>query len=118
MQACEIISRSLFVSRGYSAKVFDCIEEALHEIAFCIKRKIAWALHLAIRFWRNDGFDPAYFQTLNEGIAVVSLVGKQRVRRDLLRQVLSLGDIVYLTAGKTDCQRIAKGVDNGVYLCR
>lgn len=97
--------------------MFDCVEETLHEIAFRVKRKIAFALLLAVQFWRNDGFDPAHLQALDEGVAIVSFVGKERFGVNLRRQMPGLGDVMDLTAGKADSQRIAKSVDDGVYLC-
>ena len=48
MQACEEISRGLFVADRDATELFDEIEKALDQIAFGVEREIAIAFDLAV----------------------------------------------------------------------
>ena len=48
MDASEETSGSFFVACCDAPEVFDCIEEALDEIALAIEREVARALNLAV----------------------------------------------------------------------
>ena len=87
--------------------MLDGIEKALDEIALGIKREVAVAFDLAVGFRRDDRGDGAHFEAVDEAVAVISLVGEERLRLDLRGQRLGLGDVVDLAAGETERQRIA-----------
>lgn len=114
METGEEVSCCLFVAGGDGAELLDGIEEALGEIALGIECEIAGTLDLAIGFWRDDGFDGPHFESRDEAAAVISLVGDHGLRLDLGGQFFSLRDIVSLSAGQTDRERIAQGIDDGV----
>ena len=48
MNASEEVSGGFFVARCNASEVFDCVEEALDEIAFGIECKVAFTFDLAV----------------------------------------------------------------------
>jgi hypothetical protein len=118
VESSEIISRGFLVSCCDGAKVFDCIEKSFDEVAFCIKREVAIALHFPVRFGWDNRFDLAHSEALNEVIAVICLVGEERAGLDLSGERFGLVDIVHLTTRQADRQRIAQSINDDVYLCR
>jgi hypothetical protein len=78
--------------------LFDKIEEALDQITLAIKREVAIAFDRSIGFWRDNRLDGAYFEALDEGIGVITLVGKEGLGLDFGDQSFSLGDVVDLAA--------------------
>ena len=112
MQSCEEVARGLFVACGDAPEVFDEVEEALNEISFGVKREIATACDLAVCFGRDDGADFADFEAVDEAVGVIALVGQHGFGRDLGGERLGLRDVMDLTAGQTQRQRIAQRIDD------
>jgi hypothetical protein len=94
MDASQEVPCGLFVTRGDGSKLLDDVEKALDEVAFAVEREVASTLCLAVCFWRYHGGYFTNFQALHESIAVVALIGDQRLRLDLSGECLGLGDIV------------------------
>jgi hypothetical protein len=94
--------------------MLDYTEESLDEIALAIEREIAIAFHFPICFRRDDDLDRARSQAVNEVIRVIALVCQQSPWLDRRQQRRSLRDIVNLTAGQYESQRIAEGIDDRV----
>ena len=86
--------------------MLDYAEESLDEIALAIEREIAIAFHFPICFRRDDDRDRAGSQAVNEVIGVITLVCQQGPWLDRRQQRRSLRDIVNLTAGQYEPQRI------------
>jgi len=116
MQACEEIARGFLVAGRDAAELFDEIEEALDEITFGVEGEVAIAGDLAIRFWRDDRLDGPDFEALNKAVGVVAFVAKEGLGLHLGRECFSLGDVVDLSAGEAERQRVAQGVDDHVDL--
>ena len=114
MDASKEVSGGFLVACCDAPEVFDEIEEALDEIAFGVEREVAMALNLAVRFWRNDHRDAAPFETSDEAVAVIALVGKESPWRDIRRQRFGLSDVVDLAFCQGGFQRVAEGVDDDV----
>jgi hypothetical protein len=112
MQACEEIARGFLVSGRDAAELFDEIEEALDKIAFGVEGEVAIAGDLAIRFWRDDRLDGPDFEALDEGAGVITLIAKEGLGLHLSGEGFSLGDVVDLSTGEAERQRIAQGVDD------
>lgn len=61
-------------------------EHALDAVALAVEFLVVADCFLAVRFGRNDGRDTALLEIGVDGIAVVNLIGKQRLGA-LLRQI-------------------------------
>ena len=94
--------------------MLDGIEEPLDEIALAVERKIAVPFDLAVHFGRDDRFDGARFQALDEAVAVVSLVPEERCGLDLSRERFCLRDVVCLSSSQTEHEGVTQGVDDGM----
>ena len=114
MQAGEKIPGGLLVSCGDSSELLDVVEEALDEIALGVKREVAGALDLAVRFGRDDHFDRARFEAGNEAVGVIAFVTEKGSGLDLGGQRFGLGNIVGLAAREAQREGIAESVDNHV----
>jgi hypothetical protein len=98
--------------------MLDYAEEPLDEVAFAVQREIAFALDLPVRLRRYHRFDASRPEALDEAVGVVTLVREDRFRLDLAGERLGLRDVVNLSRGEADGERVAEGVDDGVYLRR
>jgi hypothetical protein len=107
MDAGEEVPCSFFVARGDGAELLDNVEEALDEVAFAVEREITCAFLFTVGLWRNHSDDFTNFQALYEGVAVIALVGDERLRLDLLGERLGLRDVVGLPTGEAYGERIA-----------
>ena len=118
MDSGEEVSGSLLVAGGDGSEMFESIEEALDEIAFGVEGEVAFAERFAVGLGRDHRHDAAHGQSFDEAVGVVTFVGDEGVRLDFGEERFGLGDVVDLTAGQADRQRIAERVDNGVDLGR
>ena len=114
VNAREEVARGFLVASGDGAELLDDVEEAFDEVAFAIEREIASALVLAVFLGRNDGRDLARFQAPDETIAVVALVADDGLRVDFRHERLGLRDVVDLSGGQADDERVAERVDDDV----
>jgi hypothetical protein len=108
----EVVSGGFFVASCDTSEVFDCIEESFDEIALAVEREITVAFDLAVGLGRDDWLDGAPFQAVDERVAVVGLVGEERCGRDLSGQRFGLRDVVGLSWGQAECQRISQSIDD------
>ena len=114
MDTCEIVARGLFISGGDSSEVFERVEEALDEVALGVKSVVAVAFDGSVGLGRDDRFDAAHTQSLDEAIGVVSLVADEGFGLDLGGERLGLRHVVDLAAGETNGERQAERVDDDV----
>ena len=114
MDSSEEVSGGFFIAGCNASELFEDVEETLDEIAFGVKRKITFAAHFAVGFGRDHRLDTAHGQGFDEAVGVVTLVGDEGLRLNFGQQRFGLGDVVSLTAGQADRQRIAERVDDGV----
>ena len=98
--------------------MLDYAEEPFDEVAFAVQREIAFALDLPVRLRRYHRFDASRPEAFDEGVGVVAFVREDRLRFDPACERLGLRDVVNLSSGEADRERIAEGVDDGVYLRR
>ena len=112
MQARGEIARGFLVAGGDTSEMLDRLEESFDQIALPVKRVIAIASVLAIRLWRDDRLDRARLEAGNVGVGVVALVAQNGFRLYLCRERFGLGDVMDLTAGQTERERISEGVDD------
>ncbi len=114
VKSSEIVAGSLFITGGNSAKVLDGIEESLDKVALAVEREIAVPLDLAVCFGRDHRLDGAHFQALDEAVAIVALVAKQRCGLDLSRKRLCLRDVVCLSTSQAEREGISQCIDDGM----
>ena len=114
MKPCEEVSGGLLIARSNGPKMLDRIEEAFDEVAFTVEREVTVAFGHSVRFGRDDRFDGAYRQALDEVIGVISLVGEKGLGFDACQECGGLCDVVGLPTGKAERERIAQGVDDHV----
>jgi hypothetical protein len=108
------ISGEFVVACGDSSKVLEFIEEALDEVAFAVEREIANPVGFAVRFWRDDRSDFALGQGGDKRIGVEGLVGDQGVGIGGFNQIRGARQIMGLTWGEDQVDRIAKSIDKSV----
>ncbi len=118
MDSGEEVAGGFFIARCDASELFESIEETLDEIAFGVEGEVALAADLAVGLGRDHRLDAAHNQGSNEAVGVVTLVSDDGLRLDLGEERFGLRDIVNLTAGQADRQRIAERVDDGVDLGR
>ncbi len=112
MKACEKVARGFFVAGGDASERLDELKETLDEVAFGVEGEVAIAFGLAIRFRWDDRLDRAHFEAFDEGAGVVALVAEEGFGLHFGREGFSLGDVMDLSAGEAERQRVAQGVDD------
>src|SRR5262249_1738829 len=110
------IPSELVVARRNGAEVLELVEEALNKITLAVARKIAFARRLAIVLGWNDRRDLALSTGIDEGVSDVSLVTDHGIGVDVFDQRLCAGQIMSLTGGEHEFDRIAQGVNEGMNL--
>jgi hypothetical protein len=94
--------------------MLEFVEEALDEIALAIEREVAIPRRFAIGFWRNHRGDSSLSEGIDQLISVVSLVAKQGVWIGAVDQLLRASQIVDLSRGEHQFDRIAQSIDEGM----
>ena len=112
LQACGEIARGFLVACCDASEVFDELEESFDQIALPVKRVIAFAFVLAVCLWRDDRLDPARPEAGNVGVGVVALIGENGLWLDLCGQRFSLGNVVNLTFGQSERERVSQRIDD------
>ena len=112
MQACEKVASGFFVAGSDASELLDELKETLDEVAFGVEGEVAIAFGLAIRFRWDDRLDRAHFEAFDEGAGVVALVAEEGFGLHFGREGFSLGDVMDLSAGEAERQRVAQGVDD------
>lgn len=118
MDSCEEVSSGFFIAGRDGSELFESIEETLDEVAFGVEGEVACAGGPAVGLGRDHRLDAAHRQGFDETVGVVTFVGDEGLRLDFGQERLGLGDVVGLTAGQADRQRIAERVNDGVDLGR
>ena len=66
--------------------MLEAVEEALDQIALLVQLLVVRPLHLAVGLRRDHGHGAGCLDLLNDGIAVVALVGDDGLGCDLLQE--------------------------------
>ena len=98
--------------------MLDLVEEAFDEVAFAIEREVAIPQLLSVRLRWNDRRDFPAFEALDERVAIVAFVGKQRFGLEAFEQRFGLGDVGGLPRRERQRDRIAERIYDGVDLRR
>src|ERR1017187_4262363 len=94
--------------------MLEFVEEALDEIALAIEREVAIPRRFAIGFGRNHRGDSSLSEGIDQLISIVSLVAKQGVWIGAVDQLLRASQIVGLSRGEHQFDRIAQSIDEGM----
>ncbi len=116
VDAGEKIAGELVVACGDGAVVLEFVEEPLDEVALCVEGEVAGALDGAIGLGRDDRCDSPSGQGVDQVIGVVSLVGEQSLKVDVLDQRLGLAEVRSLARRQQQLDRVAQSIDEGVDL--
>ena len=96
--------------------MFELVEETLNEIAFAVEGEVARARGFSVGFGWDDWDNRSIVEGIDEGVGVVCLVGDQSVGVDGFDERFSASQIVILARAEHHLDRIAKGIDERVYL--
>ena len=117
MERGEEISRGLIVTRGDAAVLFEFTEEILDQVARLVERLIELAGRCSVLPRRDDGGFPGTRQRFeNTLIGIIGLVGDQDLGGHLRQQRIGADEIMGLSWGQQETQRVAEGVDQSVDL--
>jgi hypothetical protein len=94
--------------------VLEFVEEALDQVALAIEREVAIPRRFAIGFWGNHWGDSSLSEDIDQRIGVVSLVAQQGTWIGAVDQLLRTSQIVGLSRGEQQFDRIAQGIDEGM----
>lgn len=116
VDAGKEVSGKLFIARGDAPELFEFVEEPLDQVAFGVERKVAAAGRLAVRLGRDDGGNAGGYETVDEGVGVVSFVGNEGLRCSLGDQLRGGNQVVDLAWGEPQDERIAQSIDESMDL--
>ncbi len=108
----------LVVAGGESAVLLEIAEEPLDEIALAVQDEVGLARLTAIGFGRDDGLDATLLQRSDQRIGVITLVGEESLRLDLIEQRHRLCDVGRLPRRERQRHGIAEGIDDRMDLGR
>jgi len=94
----------LVISRGNSAIDLEMANHSLDPISLAIEPLVVADRDLAVRLWRDDGFDATLLEVTADRIGVVGLVGEQGVRR-------ALGQIDQRVVGLAVCRLAGREIE-------
>lgn len=92
--ACEFV-----ISRCYTTVIFENIEESFDEIALFVEGEVTGSLDYAIGLGRYDGSNVTLGEGIDECVGVISFVGEESLRIDLVEQRLGLAEVGRLSGG-------------------
>lgn len=90
---------SEFVVAGSdAAELLETTEESLNEVADFVALPVELPRHESVATWRNDCLGARLDNRIHESVAVVPLVGHNRIARNGVNQCRPLGNIGSLSA--------------------
>lgn len=104
------------IACGYSPKPFELAEKPLNQVAFAVKSEVGFALDEPIGLGGNHRDNPPFFQSLDQGIGVVGLVGEEGFGFDFCEQGGGLPQVRVLAGGERYGNGIAKSIGDNVDL--
>src|SRR5439155_13680803 len=109
MHEAEEVSRGLFVARRDAALVLDSVHETLDQVPFFVQVLVVVSRLLAVALGRNDRLCSVRFNGLDEGVAVIALVGQDGLGLVALQKRLRLGDIRLLPGSSVGVPQADRG---------
>lgn len=112
MKTGEEIAGGFLVARCDTSELLDILKEPFDQIALPIEGEIALTLDFAVRLGRDDRLDLARFEARDVAVGVIAFVGEEGVGPHLGGECFGLVDVVNLSAGEAQRQRIAQSIDD------
>jgi len=111
----EEISGSFVVARGDGAELFEFAEEVLDQVARLVEVAVEITARATMFAGRDHGcFSGARQRPDDPLIGIKGLVGDQQIGGHLRQQSIGSGQIVGLSRGQEEAQRIAECIDQRV----
>ena len=115
MERGEEISRGLIVTRGDAAVLFEFTEEILDQVARLVERLIELAGRCSVLPRRDHGGFPGTRQRFENTLTgIIGLVGDQDLGGHLRQQGIGADQIMGLSRGQQEAQRVTERVDQSV----
>ena len=114
MNGGEESASEFIVSGGDCTESLEFTEETFDEVAFAIEGEVSFALDEPVGFGWNDGGNPPFFQSLDQGVRVVGLVCEKGFRLDVFEQGCRLSQIRILAGRERYGDRVAERVHDNV----
>ena len=115
MERGEEIPRGLIVARSDAAELFELAEEILDQVACLVECLIELAGRCPVLPRRDHGGFSGTRQPLEDAIVgIAGFVGDQDLGGHLRQQRISADEIMGLSRGQQEAQRIAEGVNQSV----
>lgn len=108
------VDEQLVVSGGDTAELFELVEEALDDVAFLVEVQIVGTLDFAVSFGRDDDLGAGLGDPFDEMVGIVALVGDGGACGDAVDKIMREGDVIALSRGADQTDRIAEGIARGV----
>src|SRR4029077_9571862 len=103
------------ITRGDAAVLFEFTEEILDQVARLVERLIELARRCSVLPRRDDGgFSGTRQRFENTLISIIGLVGDKDLGGHLRQQRVGSDEIMGLSWGQQETQRVAEGVDQSV----
>jgi hypothetical protein len=111
----EEIPRGLIVARSDATDLFEFAEEILDQVACLVERLIKRAGRCSVLPRRDDGGFSGLRQRLEDAlVGIVGFVGDQHLGGHLRQQRIGADEIMGLSRGQQEAQRIAERVDQSM----
>jgi hypothetical protein len=101
-------------TREHTTEMLDCVDETFDQVSFSIQPAVIRALGLRPLMRGNDRFRAALSNMFNQGLRGVASVSNHRVGVQSCQQGRRLGNVVGLSAGQGQPQRIAQRIHHNM----
>jgi hypothetical protein len=108
----------LFISVCDASELFGFVKEAFDHVPFFVDVSIMIETNCAGPFERDDRLCLCLIDGVAEMVGIIGFVGKNIAGGQISYQGMCLGDVIGLAWRDDETQRIAKGVDGDMELCR
>ena len=116
MDESKEVAGGLLVPRRDPSVLLEQVDEPLDLLAFLVQVLVVIARHLAALLRRDHCLGPLAFRRSHDRVAVIGLVGDERIGIMPPHQGLRLSDVRRLTRRQDELDRVAQGVDEDVDL--
>ncbi len=117
VDCAEEISGGLVIARGDGTELFEFAEEIFDQVACFVELRVELAGRCSVFLGRDHaGLSGGGQRPEDAIVGILGLVGDRQVGGHLRMQGIGSGQIVNLSGGQQEAQRVAEGVDQGMDL--